>query len=207
MRLLGQAAGVEREDADRQRVRAIRSISTMSSAPKLDASTAGAMARRDARSSVAAAASMRRASVIASAIGVARGSRCAAAEPAACGVARGADSRRRSRARPRSASCASRSSRSANASKPHCAQVVELVAQDVADRAQLAAIAVALAQQARGRIAAAVGELREVDGDHRQRADVAGERRRIVGRREPHADVAAREQRVALARATARAAR
>ena len=56
----------------------------------------------------------------------------------------------------------------------------------------------AIAQQASDRIAAAVGELRKVDGDQRQRADVGGERRGIVVRREPDADVAAGEQRVAM---------
>src|SRR6185503_8150840 len=44
-------------------------------------------------------------------------------------------------------------------------QVIQLVAQDVADRAQFAGVAVFFAQQARGRIATTVAELREVDGD------------------------------------------
>ena len=70
----------------------------------------------------------------------------------------------------------------------------QLVAQYVADGAQLAREAEAVAQKPRDRVATAVGELRKVDGDHRQRRDVVRDRRRIVGRREPHADVAAGEE-------------
>ncbi len=40
----------------------------------------------------------------------------------------------------------------------------ELIAQHVADCTQLAAITVALAQQARDRVAAAIGELRKLEG-------------------------------------------
>src|SRR5687767_4050284 len=55
------------------------------------------------------------------------------------------------------------------------------VARDVADRAQLATVAAALAQQARERIAAAVAELREVhlDARHALQRDRGGIVRRL----------------------------
>jgi hypothetical protein len=54
-------------------------------------------------------------------------------------------------------------------------QVVQVVARDMADRAQLALVVKALAQQPRYREAAPVLELREIDGDDREAADVAGD--------------------------------
>ena len=77
-------------------------------------------------------------------------------------------------------------------------QVVELIAQHVADRTQLAGEPVLLAQQARGRIAAAIGKLRKIDGDERQRADVCCEQLGIVVGLEPHGDFATSAERIAL---------
>jgi hypothetical protein len=51
----------------------------------------------------------------------------------------------------------------------------DLVAADVAEGAQFAVVAVALAQQAGGGVAAAVGELREMHGDHGEVVDVGGD--------------------------------
>src|SRR4029450_3296714 len=48
-------------------------------------------------------------------------------------------------------------------------QVIELIAKHVADRAQLTVESQLLAQQARGRITAAVGELRKMQRNKRQR--------------------------------------
>ena len=74
--------------------------------------------------------------------------------------------------------------------------VVEVVARHLADRAQLALVAVALAQQAGNREAAAVAELREVDFYARRAGKPARHRRRIVGRLEPDDLAALRLRRV-----------
>src|SRR2546427_577247 len=66
-------------------------------------------------------------------------------------------------------------------------KAVELVAQDVADGSQLAREAVLLTQEPSDRVTAAVGELREVDGDEGQGGAIRGERIGIVGRPEPDA--------------------
>src|SRR6185369_17251523 len=47
---------------------------------------------------------------------------------------------------------------------------MQVVPRDFADRAQLALVAVALAQQAPDRVAAPVAELREIDRDHARQA-------------------------------------
>ena len=64
----------------------------------------------------------------------------------------------------------------------------ELVEQHVADGADFALITVALAQQTGARIAAAIGEFREVDADHGQATEVGGKRCRIFVAVEPDAD-------------------
>src|SRR5437773_6247271 len=61
-------------------------------------------------------------------------------------------------------------------------QVEEVVAPDLAHGAQLAPVAVALAQQPRDREAAAVAELGEVHFDARDAAEPLRDRRQIVGR-------------------------
>jgi hypothetical protein len=74
----------------------------------------------------------------------------------------------------------------------------QLVAQHVADRAQLARIGQALAQVEGGRVAAAVRELREVDGDHAEAEQVVLNGGCLLVRRQPDADLAAAGQRRAL---------
>ena len=69
--------------------------------------------------------------------------------------------------------------------------VVELVAQHLADRAQLAPVAVAGAQQGGGGVAAAVGELGEVQSDDLQQREVVGERGDVLARGQPHPQLAA----------------
>ena len=70
-------------------------------------------------------------------------------------------------------------------------QVIELIAQNVADRAQFAAEAMLVAQQSRVGIPASVDELRKIDGDQWQVRRIAGKRVGIVARLEPDTDVAA----------------
>jgi hypothetical protein len=67
-------------------------------------------------------------------------------------------------------------------------QVEQLVAQHVANRAQLAAVAVALAQQARGGVAAAVAEFGEVHSDDGEIVEVVGDRLRSRVGGEPYAE-------------------
>jgi hypothetical protein len=69
----------------------------------------------------------------------------------------------------------------------------ELIAQHVADRAELAGSGT-ITEHPRRRICAAVGEFLEVDGDQRQRTDVACKLRRLIGRREPDASVTASDE-------------
>mgnify|MGYP000187382321 CR=1 FL=1 len=79
-------------------------------------------------------------------------------------------------------------------------QVLQLVAQHVADGAQLSPVAVAFAQQARGRVAASVGELGEVDGDEREVAKIVGDRLGGLAGVEPDADRAFVRQDLVAAR-------
>ncbi len=74
----------------------------------------------------------------------------------------------------------------------HALEMEELVAPEVAEGAQLAAVAVAGAQQECGRVAAAVAHLGELDGDERERSEVARELVGIVGGGQPYAHLAAR---------------
>jgi D-alanyl-D-alanine dipeptidase len=73
------------------------------------------------------------------------------------------------------------------ASKPTRCQEENLVAADVAEGAQFAVVAVTLAQQAGGGIAAAVGEFREMHRDHGEVVDVGGNLGQVVLRRQPDA--------------------
>ena len=59
-------------------------------------------------------------------------------------------------------------------------EVEQLVAEHVADRAQLALPAVALTQQPPGRIPAAVSELREIDRNDAEQLQVLGDRGRLL---------------------------
>ena len=73
-------------------------------------------------------------------------------------------------------------------------QVEHLVPQDVADGAQFARPAVALAQQPCGRIAPAVGERREVDGHQLDPVEQVGDRFGTFIRFEPDSDRRSRRQ-------------
>src|SRR5205814_3509058 len=70
------------------------------------------------------------------------------------------------------------------------------VAGDLADRAQLARVAVALAQQARDRVAAPVAELREIDRDDLEAREVGRDRGRILVAVEPYAQTAGEREQV-----------
>src|SRR5262245_32361822 len=80
----------------------------------------------------------------------------------------------------------------------------QLVAQHVADRAQLAFVPVAVAQQPPGREAAAVAEFREVHGDEREVLEVRRDRFRPFVGGEPHADRLAAVEQVLAAQAPER---
>ena len=67
-------------------------------------------------------------------------------------------------------------------------QVLQLVAQHVADGADFAAVGVAFAQQAGGGVAATVGELREIHRDDREVSEVTSQRFRTLVAVEPDAD-------------------
>ncbi len=74
----------------------------------------------------------------------------------------------------------------------------ELVAQHLPDRAQLALVAVALAQQARIAIGAAVGEFGKFERDQREAGDVAGDRGGMLPGLELDADRRAARQKLVL---------
>ncbi len=76
----------------------------------------------------------------------------------------------------------------------------EMVVQDIADCAQLALEAVALAQKPRNRVAAAVAELGEVHGDEREALHVSGERFRPFVGIEPYAELAGVSKEILAAR-------
>ncbi len=75
-----------------------------------------------------------------------------------------------------------------------------MIVQDVADRAQLALVAVAFAQKARDGVAAAVAELGEVHRDERKALHLAGERFRPFVGVDPHAELAGVGEKVFAAR-------
>ena len=69
-----------------------------------------------------------------------------------------------------------------------------MVAHHLADRAQLALVAVTLAQQPRDRVAAPIAERREIHGDEREPIEVAGNRSRFLMAVEPHPEPTGAEQ-------------
>ena len=78
-------------------------------------------------------------------------------------------------------------------------EIEELVAQHLADGAQFARPAITAAQQRADRIAAPVGEFREIDGDEREPGEMVLEDRGVFGRTEPDAGAAGtRAQRIAM---------
>src|SRR5713101_1471638 len=72
--------------------------------------------------------------------------------------------------------------------EPALLHEIQMIVEHVADRAQLSLEAVALAQKARDRIAAAVAELGEVHGDDREAPDLARDGFGSFVRVEPYPD-------------------
>ena len=176
---------------------AIKSIKTMSSAPKLDASALGACSSAASRNKSVAAVAAAAAYFVSNAI-----TRGEAEVAAASGRTVASTEPRHARMRelvavaehgePGERVVGTAIVTDRERVEAALRKVIQLVALNVADRAQFAGEAEALAQQPRDRIAATVGELRKIDRDQRKRRHVGGEGGRIVGRCQPDANVAAR---------------